>query len=123
MLEVGCGRGAFASLLKAQQPSVRYRGLEFNQAAVQAACAAGHDVVCRTLSDGAAQRPGHHDLVCHFQVLEHVPDPLAFTRDSVAARRPGGLLLVAVPAEDRFIGQQRDAWLNMPPHHLTSRPG
>jgi hypothetical protein len=52
-------------------------------------------------------------------VLEQVPDPLAFMRDSVASRRQGGLLLVAVPAEDSFIGQQRDAWLNMPPHHLT----
>lgn len=117
MLEVGCGRGAFASLLKAQQPSVRYQGLAFNQAAVQAACEAGHDVVCRTLSDEAAQRPGQHDLVCRFQVLEHVLDLLAFLRDSVAARRRGGLVLVTVPAEDSFIGQQGDAWLNRPPHH------
>lgn len=119
VLEVGCGRGAFADLLRARRGAVTYRGLEFNEAAVRGAVAAGHDVHRASLMEEAARHPGAYDVVCHFQVLEHVPDPLRFMQQSVAALRPGGSLLWAVPADDSYVGHQRDAWLNMPPHHLT----
>lgn len=116
LLEVGCGRGAFAAHLA---PGVAYRGIEFNAEAVAKARAAGLEVEVRDLHDEASSRPGAYDVVCHFQVLEHVPDIAGFLRSSVAALREGGTLIVAVPAEDSFIGLAESAWLNMPPHHLT----
>ena len=119
VLEVGCGRGAFADLLRLHRTGVTWRGLEFNEAAVRSATAAGHDVRQASLGDEVARHPAAYDVVCHFQVLEHVPDPLAFMQQSVAALRPGGALVWAVPADDSFVGLQRGAWLNMPPHHLT----
>lgn len=116
VLEVGCGRGAFAEHLPS---TVRYRGLEFNSAAVAKATAMGHEVEVRTIADEAADRTGAYDVVCHFQVLEHVADPEGFMRDCAKVLKPGGTMIVAVPAEDSFIGRTESGWLNMPPHHMT----
>lgn len=116
VLEVGCGRGAFRAQLG---PDVVYRGLEFNQGAVQAARQAGLDVDMRGIDAEAQALPAGYDVVCHFQVLEHVDDPAGFMRHCVDALRPGGKLVVAVPAEDSFIGLAESSWLNMPPHHLS----
>lgn len=116
VLEVGCGAGRFARHLPAGS---RYRGLEYNDAAVARAQAAGLDVQRRALAEEAAAAPGSWDVVCHFQVLEHVAEPAAFMRDCVHALSPGGLLLVAVPSDDAWPGHAVNAWLNLPPHHLT----
>lgn len=115
VLEVGCGRGAFAGFI----PSVNYRGLEFNQLAVQKARDAGLQVEVKPVGQEATDRPAHYDVVCHFQVLEHVEAPLSFMAECAQALKPGGLMIVAVPAEDSFLGLAESSWLNMPPHHLT----
>lgn len=116
VLEVGCGRGAFAAHLNAGH---RYRGLEFNDKAIALATGAGLDVVMATVQDEAKRAPGAYDIVCHFQVLEHVADVDGFMSACVDALRPGGMLLVTVPAEDSFVGVAGGNWLNLPPHHLT----
>lgn len=116
VLEVGCGSGAFSNYLPR---SASYRGLEFNDAAVMKSTSAGLDVRKLSLAQEAATNPASYDVVCHFQVLEHVTDPSAFLRDSVAALKPGGSLIFAVPSEDSFLGLAESNWLNMPPHHLT----
>jgi 2-polyprenyl-3-methyl-5-hydroxy-6-metoxy-1,4-benzoquinol methylase len=116
VLEVGCGRGAFHAYLP---KSVRYRGLEFNEIAVRKATEIGLDVAIRPVEEEARERPASYDVVCHFQVLEHVSNPAGFMQASVAALRPGGVMLVTVPAEDSFLRIANAAWLNMPPHHVT----
>jgi 2-polyprenyl-3-methyl-5-hydroxy-6-metoxy-1,4-benzoquinol methylase len=116
LLEIGCGRGAFASLLPDR---VTYRGLEFNEVATSRAQIQGLDVEKKSIEDEALQRPASYDVICHFQVLEHVSDPYAFMLACSRALKPGGLLIVAVPADNSFVGYAESAWLNMPPHHLT----
>lgn len=116
LLEVGCGKGAFARYLA---PGVHYRGLEFNERAIAQARQAGLDVVGRPIEDEATAAPEHYDVVCHFQVLEHVPEAAGFMRACVAALKPGGRLMVTVPAEDSYLGISPGGWLNMPPHHVT----
>ena len=116
VLEIGCGKGAFISTLP---KSAACRGLEFNDAAVATCKAQGLDVEAQSVAIEADMRPGYYDVVCNFQVLEHVSDPWKFLQDCVRCLRPGGKLVVAVPAEDSFLSLVEDGWLNMPPHHLT----
>jgi SAM-dependent methyltransferase len=119
VLEVGCGSGAFArTFLRAH----RYRGLEFNRAACEKARASGLDVEIMDVEDEARAKPESYDVVCHFQVLEHVERPRDFMQACARLIRPGGRLIVAVPSEDSFIGLAESLWLNMPPHHLSRWP-
>jgi SAM-dependent methyltransferase len=116
ILEVGCGQGAFSKYLGVGH---RYRGLEFNDKAMDLAKRKGLDVSKKSIQDEAAAAAGFYDVVCHFQVLEHVPDVRGFMSACVKALKPGGLLLTTVPADDSFVGAASRDWLNMPPHHLT----
>lgn len=116
VLEVGCGKGVFRSFLPA---NVDYLGLEFNQVAIDKATAQGLHVTAEPIQQHADAHPGEYDVVCHFQVLEHVTDPQGFLSACAKAVKPGGKLIVAVPAEDSFLSINRNDWLNMPPHHVS----
>ena len=116
VLEVGCGKGAFPRFL---EKNIHYRGLEFNMTAVEKASARGLNVAPVPLHEEANERAGSYDVVCHFQVLEHVSEPRNFLNDCVKALKPGGKLIVAVPSQDSFLSLVENGWLNMPPHHLT----
>ena len=115
VLEVGCGKGAFRSRLP---QSIRYTGLEFNDEAVQKARAAGLDVMKQPVEEHAAASL-RYDVVCAFQVLEHVEHPKQFFHACVQALKPGGTLMIAVPAQDSFLAIAPNSPLNMPPHHVT----
>jgi SAM-dependent methyltransferase len=88
-----------------------------NDEAIRRAQAAGLNVFKQSIEEHATIAPGKYDVVCSFQVLEHVPEPRGFVHACVQALRPGGKLIIAVPAEDSFLGVASDAHLNMPPHH------
>ena len=114
VLDVGCGSGAFHSWLP---PSVTYVGLEFNDEAIRKASSRGLHVVKQSVQDHAAQFPGKYDVVCAFQVLEHIPEPESFFRACIDALTPTGKLILTVPAEDSFLALATNLYLNMPPHH------
>ncbi len=115
VLEIGCGKGAFRRWLP---QSIRYTGLEFNDEAVQKAHAAGLDVRKQPVEEHAAANP-RYDVVCAFQVLEHVEHPKQFFHACVQVLKPGGILMIAVPAQDSFLAIAPNSPLNMPPHHVT----
>ena len=115
VLEIGCGTGKFASYLKGG----RYMGIELNRNAVVAARAKGLDVRCADVSEIALEQEGKFDVVCSFQVLEHVPEPANFLRSCLKCLRANGLLIIGVPNADAYLGVQPDELLNMPPHHLS----
>jgi len=116
VLEVGCGQGAFFKYLAGRH---QYRGLEFNDKAMGLAKRKGLDVSKKSIQDEAVSASEFYDVVCHFQVLEHVSDVRGFMSACVKTLKPGGLLLTTVPADDSFVGVASGDWLNMPPHHLT----
>jgi SAM-dependent methyltransferase len=115
VLEVGCGSGFFAD----RSEFASYIGLELNQAAAADARAKGHHVEELMLRDYAKEHPASADVVCSFQVLEHLSDPADYFLSSLNILKPGGLLVTSVPAEDSFAGTFVDNILNAPPHHLT----
>lgn len=115
VLEVGCGKGAFHAFLPG---AAAYTGLEFNDEAIRKARARGLNVIKQPVEAhaGSGQR---YDVVCSFQVLEHVEHPGRFFHACVKALKPGGKVIIAVPAEDSFLAVAANSPLNMPPHHLT----
>ncbi len=116
VLEVGCGLGTLRTLLPAD---TSYVGLELNAAAVAAARERQVDVRDELVEQHARTAAGRYDVVCSFQVLEHVVDVRSFVAGCVACLRPGGTLILSVPDARSFVGHQVDNVLNMPPHHVS----
>ena len=115
ILEIGCGIGRFSEYAKAAD----YRGLELNGNAARIARENGLNVNNQLSSDHARERGEYYDVVCSFQVLEHVTDVKSFVTDTIKLCRSGGLIVLSVPNDDGFVGLACDNYLNMPPHHLT----
>jgi len=118
VLEVGCGSGVFLKMIQAYSP-IDAIGLELNPSAVTKANEQGLKVSAADVHDYAEQHAGAFDVVCHFQVLEHVPNPRQFMEVCSKLLKPGGRLICAVPNGDGFIKFGEEALLNMPPHHIS----
>ena len=110
VLDVGCGSAGFSRFA----PQARYVGLD--QSTVAGAAA---DVRHESIADHARLHPGEYDVVCSFHVIEHVTDPVSFAADMMRCLRPGGRLVLAVPAWPGAMTDVPNLALNGPPHHLT----
>ena len=103
VLEVGCGQGSFG--LRAAKHH-RYVGLEPDTGSYEVARQrfeqAGLGEVRNTmLADLPADE--RFDLVCAYEVLEHIEDDAAALAEWAGRLRPGGWLLLSVPAhQSRF---------------------
>jgi SAM-dependent methyltransferase len=115
VLEVGCGAGHFGRGLTCGG----YVGLELTALAAQAARGVGLDVRQESLEAHAVGEAGAYDVICAFQVLEHIPQPGAFLREARKCLRPGGRLIVSVPSADGYVACAPNNCLNLPPHHVT----
>lgn len=117
LLEVGCGNGHFLDRLS--HLNVNALGIELNDEAVKVAQSMGRNVIKKDLSALALEEKQAYDIVCSFQVLEHVTDPRSFLESSIELLKPNGKLIIAVPNNKSFISLDRFNLLNLPPHHIT----
>lgn len=102
VLEIGCGEGYFGRMIDA-----KYVGLDpYSQ---------NPKVVKQNIQDHTES----YDVVCGFQVLEHVSDTGSFISNALRCLRTNGLLILSVPNEDSFLGNIEGWALNYPPHHVT----
>lgn len=115
VLEIGCGKGAFAKKIAAQE----YVGLELSQKAKEITSVRGFRVLKESVETHAISKPNYYDVVCAFQVLEHVENVQSFIKASIGCLKPGGLLIYSVPNSDSFYSLVSNNLLNMPPHHVT----
>ena len=115
VLEIGSGKGAFAKKI----PLNRYTGLEFSQQAIRFAQQNGVRLLAQSIENYAKENISKHNVVCNFQVLEHVSDVNGFLSSSVSCLKPGGVMIISVPAADSFSRYVRNFYLDIPPHHLT----
>lgn len=115
LLEVGAGRGSFRSLLK----GVNYTGLEKSENAIKMARETRIRLLNTTIEEYSISNKKKFDVVCSFQVLEHVENIHGFLSASVACIKKHGFLIISVPSGDSFIRHAVNGILNMPPHHQT----
>jgi 2-polyprenyl-3-methyl-5-hydroxy-6-metoxy-1,4-benzoquinol methylase len=115
VLEVGSGNSAFVEQLS--QEGIACTGLELNEHAISEAQQRGLDVRNESIQQHTLSNKNTYDLVCSFQVAEHISDIKSFLEASVNAIKPGGKLIISVPNNDSFLGLDYNL-LNMPPHHM-----
>ena len=97
VLEVGCGTGATLRGLALLFPRAGVTGVEPVASAQQVAAAAGCDVVLGSFERLPAAT-GSVDMLLALDVLEHLDDEAAGLAEAARVLRPGGRLLVTVPA-------------------------
>jgi SAM-dependent methyltransferase len=116
LLDVGCGSGKLAARL---DPGVSYTGLELNPDGLANGQRRGLNLLNERIEDHARHNPRGYDVVCAFEVMEHVADPIGFAEACCAALAPGGVMILSTPSADSFYPFVINEPLNFPPHHLT----
>ena len=92
LMEIGCGDGFF--LLEAKRRGIKeVWGVEPSD---EARAQANHSI--RKNIKGGLYRSGvfekeFFDVICYFQVIDHLPDPLASLKQSFSELREGGIVL------------------------------
>ncbi|WP_170065895.1 class I SAM-dependent methyltransferase [Novosphingobium guangzhouense] len=124
LVDVGCSSGEF--LLLAQKAGFDCSGIEFSEeSAIEARRRTGLTVERGTLHDTTIEA-GSCDVLTLFDVIEHVPDPLADLARAFELLAPGGWLVLSTPNIDglfprasRPLANRLDYWPHPePPHHL-----
>jgi SAM-dependent methyltransferase len=103
VLEIGCGLGGFGARLAQQYD---YLGIEPDEASYAvareriSATGAGEvrNIASGTLGDET------FDLVCAFEVLEHIENDETAVKEWASRVRPGGWLMLSVPADQYRYG-------------------
>jgi glycosyltransferase involved in cell wall biosynthesis/SAM-dependent methyltransferase len=100
VLEIGCGQGSLGARLAQHY---RYVGVEPDQTSWTVAqrriAVAGAGEVRNVAFDALGEE--QFDLVCAFEVLEHIEDDATTLKEWAARLRPGGWLLLSVPGHQR----------------------
>lgn len=99
VLDAGCGTGGFLAILRDRRPDLMGLGLEWNQDAAlragqkSAAAVARGSVNALPFADNSFDAAVSADVLCHTSV-----DPLAALQEMARVLRPGGRLVVNMPA-------------------------
>jgi SAM-dependent methyltransferase len=92
LLEIGCGTGFLLEEALAQGYA-EVRGVEPSVSAVsQASPRVRTNIVCDIMRQGLFE-PEQFDVVCLFQVFDHIPDPGTLLDECWRVLKPGGLIL------------------------------
>lgn len=94
VLDAGCGGGATLESLRRYESAT---GLELEEEAVDYARSRGREVV-QGFIEKLPFESGSFDLTLALDVIEHVPDDSRALQELYRVLRPGGSLLVTVPA-------------------------
>jgi SAM-dependent methyltransferase len=105
--DVGCGHGHSTFLMAQAFPQSRFRGFDAHPASIEEAtrqaAAAGVDARARFDVARATDYPGRsYGLICFFDALHDMGDPVAAARHAANALAPGGTVMLIEPfANDR----------------------
>lgn len=117
-LDFGCGSGFFLDLLQRSKVSGEFNGYEINPGVADLARSKGHTIFSGKFPDVFSDvKP--FDVVCAFQVLEHLDEPVKFLLDVKGIMVTGGLLIIGVPNASGPIRHFPNSITELPPHHLS----
>ncbi|MBL9130606.1 MAG: methyltransferase domain-containing protein, partial [Verrucomicrobiaceae bacterium] len=113
MAEVGCGNGLLQKQIE-DAFAANVDGYDLNLAAMRQSVARSSARHCYDIFQRHPELLGKHDLMFLFDVIEHIDDDAAFLACAAEHVRPGGSLLINVPAlqgcysdYDRAVGHVR----------------
>ena len=105
--DVGCGHGASTVLMAEAYPEAKLVGFDYHDASVDAArkAAAEAGIADRVSFEVATAKdfPGRYDLVCYFDCLHDMGDPVGAVDHAKEALEPDGTVMLVEPfANDRL---------------------
>jgi len=114
VLEVGCGRGFF---LKSIEDMIKSGiGLELNPFAIKDKVTS---FPVKSIKIGDINKEGRKfDVICSFQVLEHLIQPKIFLQNCIKLLKPKGLLIISTPNYSYIAHQKKLDCFDLPPHHM-----
>ena len=118
LLEIGCAYGLFLNL--AQRRGYAVSGIEYSQAAVTWTQQNTQLDVRQGTVETVELPVSAFDVVCFWDVFEHVPDPGFFIAAVAKALRPGGLVALSCPNFGSMPARlMRSHWTTLrPEQHL-----
>jgi len=118
ILEIGCAEGTFIEKIQQELPHTKVVGLELNSEAAKTAQAKNLDVKTISLEQHTKNQQEQYDIVCSFQVMEHIAQVGNVIESSLQVLKKGGYLVISVPNNDSYLGFDELNPLNYPPHHV-----
>ena len=119
MLDVGAATGFFLNL--AREAGWETAGIEPSVSAAQLAREQKKLDVRAGLLEPGVYAPGSFDVITLWDVIEHVPDPVGFSRLVHDLLKPGGVYAINTPDASSLYGRAMgEKWHALcPPEHLT----
>lgn len=112
-LEIGCGKGVARDMLE-RDLGIPVDGCDLNRTVLEMANPGKGKLFLYNILDQDPSLLDGYDAVFLLDVLEHIDDDLVFLRAALRHLRPGGLVVVNVPASmlffsdyDRAVGHLR----------------
>ena len=119
VLEVGAGKGHFLKQV-VKRLNCSCVGLELNPDIENIQKENRFVLKNESIEEHCVKNKEIYDVVCSFQVLEHISEVNSFIESMLSSLKPGGRLIIGVPNNDSFIKDNplNTKVLNMPPHHM-----
>lgn len=114
ILEVGCGKGYFLKKVN-EAKGVNCVGIELNESVAMES--KDVNIINTSIEKYSEGNKNKFDIVCSFQVLEHVAFVRSFLNAKIDCLKKGGKLVICVPNNDSYL-KYTDGILNKPPHHM-----
>jgi len=117
VLEIGSGYGDFISNLT--ENGFNIVGLELNEKAPMIGKKKGITIYNQTIQNFSLNTMQRFDVICTFQVLEHIANVSEFINAALSVLKPRGKFIISVPNNESLIIKTNDLIpTNAPPHHL-----
>ncbi len=112
LLEVGCGSGNFLLYIKNVVPDSY--GCETSSRAISLCKQKGVKNVIESSTENIEKK---FDVVCHFELIEHIFEIKTFLENNIQLLNPNGHLIIGTPNPEGIMSQIDYDILDLPPHH------